>query len=190
MKCDDDSFINVPNLIHILLGGTVPVYNSTVKYYKEFKNYALNERNRVNVDDKNLMLGKVLHDTRVFKKRGHKWFVPDYLFSGRTYPDYPVGSGYVLSFNAVKELYAESLRTPIYPYEDVFLGFLAEQINLNITNNPLFFESFTDPCGFRGMVCLHRLPPWYIEKVYNEVIDTSKVCARARKKFSILKNVL
>lgn len=35
MKCDDDSFVNVPNLIHFLLGGTIPVYSATLHHYNE-----------------------------------------------------------------------------------------------------------------------------------------------------------
>lgn len=33
MKCDDDIFVNVPNLIHFLLGGTIPAMNATLPHY-------------------------------------------------------------------------------------------------------------------------------------------------------------
>lgn len=33
MKCDDDMFVNVPNLIHFLLGGTVPALNATLPHF-------------------------------------------------------------------------------------------------------------------------------------------------------------
>lgn len=35
MKCDDDTFVNVPNLIHYLLGGTIPVYNATLNFHED-----------------------------------------------------------------------------------------------------------------------------------------------------------
>lgn len=35
MKCDDDTFVNVPNLIHVLLGGSVPVYVASLVQYDE-----------------------------------------------------------------------------------------------------------------------------------------------------------
>lgn len=38
MKCDDDSFINIPNLIHVLNGGTIPVYNATTSFYDNSNN--------------------------------------------------------------------------------------------------------------------------------------------------------
>lgn len=34
MKVDDDSFVNIPNLIHFLLGGTIPFYNVTLNWLK------------------------------------------------------------------------------------------------------------------------------------------------------------
>lgn len=33
MKGDEDTFVNVPNLIHFLLGGTIPALNATLQYY-------------------------------------------------------------------------------------------------------------------------------------------------------------
>lgn len=33
MKCDDDTFVNVPNLIHFLLGGTIPALNATLQFF-------------------------------------------------------------------------------------------------------------------------------------------------------------
>lgn len=33
MKVDDDMFVNVPNLIHFLLGGTIPALNATLSHY-------------------------------------------------------------------------------------------------------------------------------------------------------------
>lgn len=33
MKCDEDTFVNVPNLIHFLLGGTIPALNATLQHY-------------------------------------------------------------------------------------------------------------------------------------------------------------
>lgn len=48
MKCDDDTFVNVPNLIHFLLGGTVPIYNATLQLYNEQTVRILSSKNRLN----------------------------------------------------------------------------------------------------------------------------------------------
>ncbi|XP_033253176.1 uncharacterized protein LOC108158497 [Drosophila miranda] len=36
LKCDDDTFVNVPNLLHFLLGGSVPLYNDTLDYHDRY----------------------------------------------------------------------------------------------------------------------------------------------------------
>jgi len=33
LKCDDDTFVNIPNLLNFLLGGTIPLYNDTLDYH-------------------------------------------------------------------------------------------------------------------------------------------------------------
>lgn len=35
MKCDDDTFVNVPNLIHYLLGGVIPAYSAATNYRED-----------------------------------------------------------------------------------------------------------------------------------------------------------
>lgn len=47
MKCDDDTFVNVPNLIHVLLGGTIAIYKSTIPFYDKNSINALNQNNRL-----------------------------------------------------------------------------------------------------------------------------------------------
>lgn len=63
MKCDDDTFINVPNLIHALLGGTIPVYSGfNVK----------SPENRL-VDSKYLLLGYKHCNRRPISEVANKW---------------------------------------------------------------------------------------------------------------------
>lgn len=56
MKCDDDTFVNVPNLIHFLLGGTIPVYKAVLQNYNEQTVRTLDDRNRLNQYE-NLLIG-------------------------------------------------------------------------------------------------------------------------------------
>lgn len=57
MKCDDDTFVNVPNLLHVLLGGTVPVYNATVQEYDQLTVKVNSSINRLTQQHENLLLG-------------------------------------------------------------------------------------------------------------------------------------
>lgn len=56
MKCDDDAFVNVPNLIHILLGGTVGVYAATLSHHSDQTKNTLWPENRLRKFD-NLLMG-------------------------------------------------------------------------------------------------------------------------------------
>lgn len=56
MKCDDDSFVNVPNLIHVLLGGTLPVYKATISFYDKISVNAKSGKNRL-AENKYLLMG-------------------------------------------------------------------------------------------------------------------------------------
>jgi beta-1,3-galactosyltransferase 1 len=120
MKCDDDSFVNVPNLIHILLGGTLPVYKSTLQYYDKDTVQVTKSRNRI-LDNKHLLLGYKFCKARKIVDVTSKWYAPNYMFSDDYYPDYLSGIGYLFTFETAKILYKGSLSTPIFHLEDVYL---------------------------------------------------------------------
>lgn len=46
-KVDDDIFLNVPNLMHILLGGTVPAYQALKYFYNDRTIDVTNKKNRL-----------------------------------------------------------------------------------------------------------------------------------------------
>lgn len=47
--------------------------------------------------------------------------MPRYIFSGRTYPNYLSGSGYVMSQEAVQALYDAAQKVSLIPLEDVYI---------------------------------------------------------------------
>lgn len=65
MKCDEDTFVHVPNLIHFLLGGTIPFYNATLLRHKEQNNEnpmdTLDSRNRMSQQEDVLIGSKLCH---------------------------------------------------------------------------------------------------------------------------------
>lgn len=72
MKCDDDTFVNVPNLIHVLLGGTVPIYKATVGEYDDRTMKVLSPINRV-TKTKNLLLGRKFCNSKPIVDTNSKW---------------------------------------------------------------------------------------------------------------------
>ena len=50
---------------------------------------------------------------------GHtiKWAVPDYIFSGKNYPSFLSGSGYIMSRSTAECLYTNGIKIPYIPLE-------------------------------------------------------------------------
>lgn len=73
MKCDDDTFVNVPNLIHLLLGGTVPVYAATLNKHNVQTVQTLLPENRLKQFD-NLLIGSRFCLAKPAKNSNSKWY--------------------------------------------------------------------------------------------------------------------
>lgn len=184
MKCDDDSFVNVPNLVHVLLGGTLPVYKSTISFYDKLSVNAKSGKNRL-VENKFLLMGYKFCKAKPISDVTSKWYAPNYMYSGEYYPDYLSGTAYVMTFETAQRLYKGSLKTPLFHLEDVYLtGFVADKIKLKRQHHPLFFYSSTkDHCSLRGMLTQHHLTPMSIELAYSFVSNLTIKCSVPEKNF-------
>lgn len=69
-KVDDDEIVILPNLIHILLGGTLPLYYDLIFYYNYRTINALDERNRL--PSRNLLAGHAYQFSSVNRNPKHK----------------------------------------------------------------------------------------------------------------------
>lgn len=76
MKVDEDNFLNVPNLIHYLLGGTVPFYDATLNRHKDQNNQnvmdTLDPKNRL-TQHENLLVGSLLCHIKPCTVLHDKW---------------------------------------------------------------------------------------------------------------------
>lgn len=149
MKADDDSFVNIPNLIHYLLGGTIPFYNVTLNVLKGQNNQnimdTLDDSSRLTRHE-DLLVGSLLCHTKPCTKAHHKSlsikstfrrevdiyiihhnilymirFAPRYMFDGDVYPNFLAGgSGYVFTMDTASKIYNVSMKTPFFVLEDVY----------------------------------------------------------------------
>lgn len=184
MKCDDDTFVNVPNLIHVLLGGTVPVYKSTIPFYDKISVNARNNRNRV-IESKYMLMGYKFCSAKPVTDVSSKWYAPNYMYSGEFYPDYLSGSSYVMTFETAQRMYKGSLSTTLFYLEDVYLtGFVADKIRQKRQHHPLFYYLSTkDHCSLRGMITQHQLTPMNMEIAYSIVKNLTINCPVPGKNF-------
>lgn len=72
MKSDDDTLVNVPNLIHFLLGGTIPVYSATLDRYNEQTMNTLSSENRLSQYE-DLLIGEQFLEAKPILDIRSKW---------------------------------------------------------------------------------------------------------------------
>ncbi|XP_014858743.1 PREDICTED: beta-1,3-galactosyltransferase 1-like [Poecilia mexicana] len=106
MKIDSDMFLNVPNLVNLLL----------------------------KAPRTNYMTGLVAHGGAVLRDPKSKWFLPQEIFSESIYPPYALGLGYILSLDLTKKLIEASRHIkPLY-IEDVYLGLCMRHLGISPTD--------------------------------------------------------
>ncbi|XP_029948676.1 beta-1,3-galactosyltransferase 1 [Salarias fasciatus] len=108
MKIDSDMFLNVKNLVNMLIWA--PKYN--------------------------YMTGLVARNAAVLRDPSSKWYLPFDLYPQPQYPRYALGLGYILSSDLPKKLIQASRHVkPVY-IEDVFLGLCMQQLGIPPTDPP------------------------------------------------------
>ncbi|XP_074649116.1 lactosylceramide 1,3-N-acetyl-beta-D-glucosaminyltransferase-like [Tubulanus polymorphus] len=124
-KTDDDLYVNLP-LLKTLLSKLEATRDDKADYI-----VGRVKRNATPVRDKNSQFYK-------------KWGVSEDEYSGRVYPDYCLGSGYLFPYRTVKKLYDVSRTTKPLFLEDVFLtGIVAEKAGIErINGNCFIFTAF------------------------------------------------
>ncbi|XP_053679819.1 uncharacterized protein LOC128730765 [Anopheles nili] len=185
MKCDDDTFVNVPNLLHVLLGGTVPLYKAALSFYDSNTVAVKSSKNRL-VAGKHLLTGFLFCEAKPIVDTSSKWYSPTYMYNKNVYPNYLSGTAYLMNFEVAKALYRASLTTPIFHLEDVYLtGIVADRAKIRRRHHPLFFYSYTkDLCALRGMISQHQLQPSEIRTAFDYVTNSSVLCNGPEKNFT------
>ncbi|KAM3626112.1 uncharacterized protein V6R79_022771 [Siganus canaliculatus] len=108
MKIDSDMFLNVPNLVQMLL----------------------------NAPKTNYMTGLVAHGGAVLRDPNSKWYVPVDVYPHQQYPRYALGLGYVLSLDLPKKLLEASRHVAALYIEDVYLGLCMQHLGISPTDPP------------------------------------------------------
>ncbi|EDW77212.1 uncharacterized protein Dwil_GK22248 [Drosophila willistoni] len=177
LKCDDDTFVNVPNLLHFLLGGTIPLYNDTLDYHDRSTFLVMSAQNRLN-DTTEVMRGHQFCNVLPVSDISSKWYMPYYMYPRETYPKYLSGAGYLLSIDVVQRLYEASLNTSIVYLEDVYItGLCAQRAHIKRQHHPLFsFIHSKHLCSFKGTIAQHQLKGDTMVEAWNYVSDYSIEC--------------
>ncbi|KAM4612422.1 beta-1,3-galactosyltransferase 1-like [Polymixia lowei] len=110
MKIDSDMFLNVQNLVKLLLDPNTP--------------------------KQNYMTGLVWWHSPVLRNPFNKFYMPREVIAEPEYPPYPLGMGYVMSLDLPGKILGISNQIrPIY-IEDAYLGMCLKHLGISPTNPP------------------------------------------------------
>ncbi|XP_039355832.1 UDP-GlcNAc:betaGal beta-1,3-N-acetylglucosaminyltransferase 9-like [Mauremys reevesii] len=138
-KGDDDVFVNPPAMVAFL-------------------------RQMPSASD--LLHGNVQRHARVM--RGGKYRMATALFPQDTYPHFPSGGGFLMPRASVPALAAASERIPVFPLDDVYLGFLALAAGLGYRHDPRFrvFGMKDELCLYGEAFVVHGVSLGRVEEVW------------------------
>uniref|UniRef100_A0AAX7UNE7 Hexosyltransferase n=1 Tax=Astatotilapia calliptera TaxID=8154 RepID=A0AAX7UNE7_ASTCA len=135
MKIDSDMFLNVHNLVNMLL----------------------------NAQKTNYMTGLVTGWGTVVRDPSSKWYVPSDIYAPAFYPVYALGLGYIMSLDLPKKLTEASRHVKALYIEDVYLGMLMHHLGISPTYPPSgdYFHVFPlayNRCHFSRIVATTTHP--------------------------------
>ncbi|XP_072177794.1 uncharacterized protein [Diadema setosum] len=157
-KGDDDMFVNFPNII----------------------NYLKKERSSGKAMTK-FFLGSVLFRSVRINRKDSKYFVPEKFYSGRYFPPYCSGGGYILSSDTMGPMYEQALNTTFIPIDDAYQGILAKKVGVVPVYNGGFknWGEKSDTCSLRNedLMTIHGFKdPISMYAVWRNFTDFSVQC--------------
>ncbi|XP_010882439.2 beta-1,3-galactosyltransferase 2-like [Esox lucius] len=110
MKIDSDMFLNVHNLVHMLIDPTTP--------------------------KSNFITGKFSLNNRAVRDRTSKWYIPAKVYPNSKFPPYLLGNGYVFSIDLTQKIVEASKHVRAIFLEDVYLGMCLKHLRVVASNPP------------------------------------------------------
>ncbi|XP_073699788.1 beta-1,3-galactosyltransferase 1-like [Garra rufa] len=110
MKVDSDMYLNLENLMSLLLAPNTP--------------------------RQNYITGMVMWDRPVIRDKSSKWYVSEELYPELKYPTYLLGMGYVFSNDLSKKLVEASKVIKPFNIEDAYVGACLKQLGVEPSSPP------------------------------------------------------
>ncbi|XP_005949645.1 beta-1,3-galactosyltransferase 2 isoform X1 [Haplochromis burtoni] len=108
MKIDSDTFLNVHNLVGMLLKAPQHLY----------------------------LTGNVVRFAPVLRDQNSKWFLPFSTFPESVYPTYAIGLGYVFSLDLTRKILEAAQHVRALYIEDVYVGLCMKHLGIPLTDPP------------------------------------------------------
>ena len=158
LKTDDDAYINLKNL-----------HNLVTKNKKT-----------------SLLMGTLICGNTPIRDPYNKHFSPKYMYDNTYYPNYLLGTAYLMSRSITSKLYEAALETQVFHMEDVFItGILAQSIGVRPEDNVGFsyIERLATSCLYDQTISSHHLSLSEMKDMYKKVKEKQSKCAPHKKKF-------
>lgn len=153
MKIDSDIFLNVENMVKLLL----------------------------KAPKMNYLTGRVDNSSVVFRDPESKWYVPEDVLPYSIYPPYPYGLGYIFSLDLPKKLIEASRHVKVFYIEDAYLGVCMHHLGLRPTEPPngdYFNDIPSDysPCGLSKVIAITTEPTSDRVQLWKDFKEQAKDC--------------
>ncbi|XP_071946760.1 uncharacterized protein [Antedon mediterranea] len=151
-KGDDDMFVNFKRIVHFLQQKVIP---------------------------RPFYLGQVMRKSITVRRPTSKYYIPEKIYSGKFFPPYCSGGGYIISVDVIPAMYKASLETPLLPIDDAFQGILAKKVGVV----PTMIEQFknyggpSDHCSLISSMTVHGFNTSFkLMEVWTNYTQVSYVC--------------
>ncbi|XP_049267955.1 beta-1,3-galactosyltransferase 4-like [Rhipicephalus sanguineus] len=176
LKTDDDVFVNVPNMVHLLtaLQSARRQTGCIARFPPAF--FATN---RVTWSRRPFVISNMRRNSTAERALGHKNYLPQSVFATDDLPLYGSGTAYVMSYDAVRPLFTEALLTPFLYVEDIFItGLVAQKVGIDKVHSECFVccRVVHHACEYRTLVTAHLSKPERMRDVWSFVRNSSAVC--------------
>ncbi|XP_055771363.1 beta-1,3-galactosyltransferase 1-like [Salvelinus fontinalis] len=154
MKIDSDMFLNVHNLVYMLI---------------------------LHSPKENYMSGQVAIGAAVLHDPSSKWYLPKEVFPELVYPPYALGLGYVFTLDLPRKLVEASRHVKAVYIEDVYLGLCMRHLGIRPTDPPSdnVFQGYAgaqDRCHYMAVITTILDTPQELLDVWRNLHQPGPVC--------------
>lgn len=149
----------------VLLEKGVPVSESSIRQKRYLFEYEL-------ADDVRLFTGFVFKSSP-HRHRSSKWYISLEEYPWHMWPTYVTSGAFILSREALHDMYYASMYTQHFRFDDIFLGLVAMKAHIEPLHSDEFYfhkAAYSGPHSYKYTLASHGYSsPQEMQRVWNEV---------------------
>ncbi|XP_043939459.1 beta-1,3-galactosyltransferase 4 [Protopterus annectens] len=124
--------------------------------------------------NENLYMGRIHWHAKPFRDPKSKYFVSEADYPNDAYPTYCSGTAYLLSKDMARKIYVTALETPLFVFEDVYVGICAKKLGIHPKNSARMSGAsrfYFDRCCYKTIFTSHQMSPEDLGRLWAAVND-------------------